>query len=657
MENKLWRVAPGLLAVCWLAPALAEDPAGASLEDLLATEVVGASKGRQLISEAPANVTVISAEEIRRYGYRTLIDALVRVPGVFASHMPHGSALAVRGSNANQSADWGSRILLMVDGHRVNDGMYDQALFGYDSLVDIEAVERIEFIKGPGSTLYGGNALYGVVNVITRRGRAGGEAEWWSQATPGAASFGATLGGAVDGGPQWRLSAARRANPMYTGRVDGRPQGDMGTYSESIDFSEQSEQASLTVDAGAFRVVALASRWRPDTAGGRTMGGDGETYPVRADGDNSQYLLGASGRWSLGGQTELAAQLSLGQSRRAFTEGWEEPGHVPWQANWHAASRWSGGELRLASEAFDRQRVSAGVEWRRDFLREYADHYLAGQTELPVWQSRSSRDSVGVYLQDEVALAERWALTVGGRLDKVTGYGNEFSPRLALVWAPSAATTVKLIHAEAFRPPNSYEYDPTLKEDGQLLPLARPGLERVKSKELSLEYRQGAFAGSAALFANRNLGMLTYLGGGETINQPEIRTRGIELSASWRALSGLGGYANLAWQRSRDAEGKRPSGTPEWVASAGVDAASADGRYLAALEWQALSAVELFGHQERVPGFGVANVRLAARPWHKALEWSLQVQNLTGRHYLQPSQGTLAAARGRTAWLGVRYTP
>ena len=259
----------GMLACTPLTASYAADShdqgnlLAGSLEDLLATEVVGASKSRQLIAEAPANVTIITAEEIRRYGYRTLTDALVRVPGVFARHTLHGSALVVRGSNANQSEDWGARILLMVDGHRVNDGRYDQALFGYDSLVDIEAVERIEFIKGPGSTLYGGNALYGVVNVITRRGRAGGEAEWWSQATPGAASFGATLGGAVDGGPQWRLSAARRANPTYTSQVDGRPRLDgAGTYSERIDASEQSEQASLTVDAGAFRVVALASRWR-----------------------------------------------------------------------------------------------------------------------------------------------------------------------------------------------------------------------------------------------------------------------------------------------------------------------------------------------------------------------------------------------------------
>ncbi|MCP9758036.1 TonB-dependent receptor [Aquitalea sp. S1-19] len=651
----------GVTAV-WLAlQGMAAQAADAdlltgSLDDLLATEVVGASKSRQPIAEAPANVTVISADEIRRYGYRTLTDALVRVAGVVAAHTPHGSALAVRGSSANQSTDWGARILLMIDGHRVNDGIYNQALFGYDSLVDIEAVERIEFIKGPGSTLYGGNALYGVVNVITRRGRAAEGVVLWSQATPGATAFGSTLGGVGGRGVEWRLSAARRANPTFTSTVGGQPLGERGTYSESVDYAERSEQASLTVDAGQYRLVALASRWRPDAGGQRRTDFDGEYYPARTDGENSQYLLGGSGRWALGSTTELAAQFSVGQSEREFLEAWEEVGHVPWLVRWRAASRWSGTELRLTTEAFARQRLSLGVEWRRDLWRDYADQYRVEGVALPPRRARSARDSVGVYLQDEIALAERWALTLGGRLDKVSDYASEFSPRLALIWAPTAATTVKLIHAEAFRPPNAFEYESTMSEGGLPIPQQRPELERVKSDELLLEYRQGGFSGSASLFANRNQGMITYLGWIPTVNQMQLKTHGVELSASARDVSGFGGYANLAWQKSRDAAGEQPAGTPAWVASAGVDVATADGRYQGALEWQAVARRQLVDKQEWACAYGVANLRLAARPWHKGLELSLQVLNLTDRSYLQPSQGALAYARGRTVWLGGRYT-
>nr|WP_283773238.1 TonB-dependent receptor [Craterilacuibacter sp. RT1T] len=657
-----------MLSMLLVPVAGATDLAGQSLEDLLATEVVGASKSRQLIAEAPANVTVITAEEIRRYGYRTIADALVRVPGVFVGHVSSGSTLALRGSSANQRLDWGARILLMVDGHRVNDGMYDQALLGYDSLVDIEAVERIEFIKGPGSTLYGGNALYGVVNVITRRGRATEGGTVWSQATPGAVSLGATLGWSSPGGAEWRLSGARRGNPARDSRIDGQWWDGVGRASNLEDFSEYNEQVSLTMDAGQYRLVALASRRHRDSHGTLLAESDGDSYPYSTTGSSRQYLLGGSGRWALGEQSELAALFSVGEGSRAYVEKsetlpWQPdegellPGHQPILMPWRVSSRWSGGELRLTSEAFDRQRLSVGVEWRRDFWRDYSDRYWENGVEFYPRASSSARDSVGVYLQDEVALAESWALTVGGRLDKVTGYARELSPRLALVWAPSASSTVKLIHAEAFRPPNAYEYDSTLSEGGQALPMPKPGLERVKSNELLFEYRQGMFSGSAALFANRNEGMITALDGLSSFNQAPVKTRGIELAASWRSASGVGGYANLARQKSRDAAGSQPSTTPEWVASAGLDAQTEDGRYQGAIEWQAVSARHSVVTVERAGGFGVANMYLTARPWLKGPEFSLQVLNLTGRDYQRLSQDTLEDASGRTVWLGVRYTP
>ena len=122
-------------------------------------------------------------------------------------------------------------------------------------------------------------------------------------------------------------------------------------------------------------------------------------------------------------------------------------------------------------------------------------------------------------------------------------------------------------------------------------------------------------------------------------------------------MSGLGGYANLAGQKSRDAQGRLPADTAEWLASAGVDAQTGDGRYRGAIEWQAVGRRFMAGKVQQVPGYGVANLKLAAQPWQKGLDLSVQVLNLAGREYRVLAQNNAPLAPGRTVWLGGRYTP
>jgi len=144
-----------------------------SLEDLMrldAGRVFGASERSQPVTEAPSSVSFITAEDISRYGYKTLADILHGVRGLYVSDDRNFSFLGARGFG--KPGDYNSRILLLVNGHRVNDNVFGQAEIGAEFGLDPATFERVEIIRGPASSLYGDSAFFAVVNVITRTGSA-----------------------------------------------------------------------------------------------------------------------------------------------------------------------------------------------------------------------------------------------------------------------------------------------------------------------------------------------------------------------------------------------------------------------------------------------------------------------------------------------------
>src|SRR5690606_12344370 len=114
----------------------------------------------------PAAVSVITRDDIRAYGWRTLAQALASLPGVYTSFDRQYDYLGTRGFGL--PGDFNTRLLLTINGNRVNDTVYDSAGLGRNFPVDLDLVERIEFIPGPGGAVHGPNAMFGVINVITR---------------------------------------------------------------------------------------------------------------------------------------------------------------------------------------------------------------------------------------------------------------------------------------------------------------------------------------------------------------------------------------------------------------------------------------------------------------------------------------------------------
>src|SRR3954471_3100360 len=163
-----WLAAGLLVAVCE-HPATAQDVSG--LEGLLSEQIVStASKHAEDASSAPALSTNVSAEDLRMYGIRTVAEA-VDFLGIAVGSSDNLSGGEVGARGVLLTGDKGSHFLLLVDGQTMNDPLRGGTTFGAGAGIPMELVDHIEIVVGPGSVLYGSNAMFGIVNVVTKRAK------------------------------------------------------------------------------------------------------------------------------------------------------------------------------------------------------------------------------------------------------------------------------------------------------------------------------------------------------------------------------------------------------------------------------------------------------------------------------------------------------
>jgi iron complex outermembrane receptor protein len=184
------------------------DTAPLSEETLLFSEipsVYGASKYEQKVTEAPSSVSIVTAEEISRYGYRIFADILRSIRGFYTTYDRNYGYVGIRGFG--RPGDYNSRVLLLIDGHRINDSVYDAASIYTAFPLDVDLIDRVEVIRGPSSSIYGTSAFFGVINVVTKRGRdIGGIQASGETASHDTLKGRATLGDRLTNGLEYILS-------------------------------------------------------------------------------------------------------------------------------------------------------------------------------------------------------------------------------------------------------------------------------------------------------------------------------------------------------------------------------------------------------------------------------------------------------------------
>ena len=457
-------------------------------ERMLLADVPGvfaASKYDQPLSDAPADVSIVTRAEIIRYGWLTLADVLRGVRGFLISTDRNYSYAGVRGFN--RTGDYNSTILLTVDGHRVNDNIYNQALLGTEGVVDLDLVERVEIVRGAGSSLYGSNAFFGVINLVTRRGRDIGGAEG-SVAVGSQESYGGrlTLGDRVGSNSEYLLS-------VNAGHTDG---------DRSIVFPAFRAFAGGTATNGdSDRWVKALGKWR---TGDFTMSALYDTRekqiptaPFNAVFDDGRNKTVDSRGWVEARYDGVIAGGNL--TARAAVDDYRYSGDLvvdftPDTINQDRShGTWWSAEMTYTRAVSEAVTLVAGAEWQSDLKNQQTNTTTtAGGMPrgiyIPYTIETEKLSYWAAYAQAEVRIAPGWDASIGLRNDNYQSFGSVTDPRLALIYQPSGDLTFKTIYGQAFRAPNAYEL---FYNDGGVSQKVSQGLqpERIRTTEVLAAWR------------------------------------------------------------------------------------------------------------------------------------------------------------------------
>jgi len=622
-------------AVVGDAPALA-DLCIEELMQISIPTVYGASKHDQKTTDAPSSVTIVTREEIQVFGHRTLGDVLRSVRDFYVTNDRNYGYIGVRG--VNRPGDFGGRILLLVDGLRLNDPIFDGAAALNDFPVDVDLIERVEIIRGPGSALYGNNAFFAVINVITRTGGevSGVEAsgEIGSLDTyKGRLTYGKVFQNGLSLLLTGTLFDSAGNDRLYFKEFD-QPINNRGlAEGRDADFSES---VGLTLGYKDFTLQAGYVSRRKDvpTASYGTVFNDPTFYTL----DQRSFTRLT---YAHDFEDELRVRADLHWNSYYYKGDYPFPGdevdpHVISLYRDMAHAQWWGAELQVSKQLFKTHHVTLGGEFRDNqemkMLAYYVSPYAADLN------SQTSASTLGVYVQDEWAISKKLTLHVGLRYDWIETFGSTVNPRGALLWHPFDRTTFKLLYGQAYRAPNAFEsfyVTSSSRSSREVEP------EQVKSYELVLEQAMTTWLRlSASAFYNRIDGLISQQEGPgpgfHFENEGLAETKGGSVELEAKLPKGIKARASYTLQRTADVvTGERFSNSPEQLAKLNLIVPLYRDKVLSGLELQYFSETENAKHQA-TSGYVLANWTLFSRELVKNLEASAGIYNLFDKKYAFP---------------------
>lgn len=647
----------GLTAAC--LALLAATPASAqvadattlSLEQLLNVSVVGASKYEQKQKDVAAAVSIITRHEIKAHGWRTLADALASLPGVYTSYDRQYQYLGMRGFGL--PGDFNTRVLLNVDGNRVNDAVFDQAYLGRDFPIDMDLIERVEFIPGPGGAVYGQNAMFGVVNVITRRGADvnGAELNTSFQSPQASAEGRVSWGKLLDNGVDALVSVSgMHANGED--RVLNFGAAGITGLAAGLD-GERDQQFFARVVRGKWSsVLSFGDRRKNDPMA---------TYLsdplVPGQYQQDRHLLAqVQYQDNYSDDTlHLSARLFLGQER--YTAPYVFSGTPTVQTG---SSNWTGGELRLLSTAWSRHKFMFGMEYQANTRQDQSYEDLTNPAHSAFILGSGSR--TGLYAQDEWTLGHALAATLGVRFDHNNATGNVVNPRVGLIWNVTPDTVWKALYGRAYRAPNVFERE--FAYANQVADESLQG-EQIDTLEFDVDHRVSdslALRGSVYAWTMKHLvtlGTDPATGFSQYQNGQDVTARGLELSAVRTWTSGGQLRGSVSYQHPRvDAGNDTVPNSPTWLGKLSLSEPLAKTGINLGYGLQ-YSSSRINTNGTSVDGFWLSDLTVMADRLVKGMDLSLTFGNLFDTQYAYPGsrnnwQSTIAQD-GRSIRLKLGY--
>lgn len=457
--NPFVRVGLCLSAISCAWPVLAVDDDGETM-------VVTASSVEQNLKDAPASISVITQEDLQRKPVQNLKDVLKEVPGVqLTNEGDNRKGVSIRGLDS-------SYTLILVDGKRVNSR---NAVFRHNDFdlnwIPVDSIERIEVVRGPMSSLYGSDALGGVVNIITKK-----IGQKWS----GTVTVDTTIQEHRDRGDTYN-GQFFTSGPLIDGVLG------MKAYGSLAKREKDDPQNSTTTDTGETpRIEGFSSRdgnvefaWTPNQNHDFTAGYGFDRQDRDSDSldknrlERQNYSVSHNGRWDYG-TSELKYYGEKVENKN--------PGN---SSPITSESNTVDGKYTLPLTAIN-QFLTVGGEWRHDKLSDAVN--LTGGTS-----SKTSASQYALFVEDEWRIFEPLALTTGVRMDDHETYGEHWSPRAYLVYNATDTVTVKGGWATAFKAPSLLQLSPDWTSNscrGACKIVGSPDLkpETSESWELGLYY-------------------------------------------------------------------------------------------------------------------------------------------------------------------------
>ena len=528
----------------------AEDLTNLSIEQLLNVEVISASRLGQKVSQTPSSVSVLTASDIRTFGWRTLAEALNAMRGLYTSNDRNYSYLGVRGFM--HPNDYNSRVLFMIDGQRMNENIFDGGYMAQEFMLDMALVERIEFIPGSGSSIYGANAFSGLINVVTKTGHAihgtqlAGEVGSFDT-YKGRASYGKKL----DNGADVLFSASHYGSAGVKNLY--YPEFDDPATNNGIAHDMDTERTDRLFGRVQFEEFTLMGGFvdrfkQVPTAAYEAIFNDPEFHTI-----DQQFFGNLKYNKALTDKTALQLKGFYQGYDYTADQAYDNGGRVI--NHDEASGRWWGGEAQLTSTVFDGHRLMLGVEYQYDQRQRMFNYDI---DPYAVYQdSNNHGNRVELYAQDDIQILDDLIFSAGLRLDYHHMLKSlQLNPRLGLIWNPLVSTTFKLLYSSTFRAPNVWERNYNAFNN-----IANPDNreERIKSYEGVVEWHSTTGLKLIGdLFYNDMTQLLEqsiepdYGAVGQFINSGHYHAVGVELEAEKRWDSGRLLKASYTYNRLTD---------------------------------------------------------------------------------------------------------
>jgi iron complex outermembrane receptor protein len=530
-----------------IPPETSAKPESVLFEPLPVVEA--ASLHTQTLLEAPASVTVITDEEIRLRGYRTLADVLADVRGMYVTSDRAYHYVGVRGFSL--PGDSNNRFLVMINGHSLSENVYGSAnYFAEDFGLDLDLVKRIEIVRGPSSALYGANGMFATINIVTKSPveyeplRVSAELDTFGERKV-QVSGSEYLGHGVNLLVSASVFNSTGQSLLYFPAFD-TPQNNHGLAVNMDGERGYHTFANLIWSNWSFtayfdnREKVVPTAWYGTVFNDRgDKVSDGRDF-VEA---SYQRAIGTDGqlRWRVYydedrfmGRLDLASPLGILDARNV------------------AKGDWMGTELtyRFRVPVIGFLTVGSQASWD---LRSRLEAYNVAPIHFSLTNIDRLDRSLAVFLQDEWKFSERWTLYLGGRADDSRNHQLMLTPRVALIYQPGPASAVKLLYGQSFRNPSPYEQ---FYGDG-ISQIANPELdsERMETFEAAFEKKLGkTFELQANVYHYRISDLIQAVMLGGTLQQYQntdpVQANGVEMEAKANLGSGFKIDGSLAVEKT-----------------------------------------------------------------------------------------------------------